>query len=190
MSRTPCWTPSAQHLLDPCARPAQPSPAAGPEGDFSTNGVTCVLLICFSSAYREGSPMACSPTQAIGRPLSVSGIQCRCPPAQKRAPFVRGCAPNDAGPSHDMGRVCLLTADGSSDDRDCQSAHGWLLLLPEPKALRLGAFLLPINVPARPLAWVIRTGELICTLNLARRCCTAACAAASGREPRVATARH
>ena len=56
MSRTPCGTPSAQRLLDPCARPVRPSPAAGPEGSFSASRTTRVLLICVSSALCEGSP--------------------------------------------------------------------------------------------------------------------------------------
>ncbi len=88
--------------------------------------------------------------QAIGRPIAVSGIRHRSLPVQKRAPFVRGCAPDDTGLSHDIGRVRLLTADGSSDDRACLSAHGWFLP-PEPKTLvAFGAFLLPLNIPARP----------------------------------------
>ena len=37
-------------------RPAQPSPAAGPEGSFSASRTTRVLLICVSSALCEGSP--------------------------------------------------------------------------------------------------------------------------------------
>lgn len=52
----PCGTPSAQRLLDPCARPAQPPPAAGPEGNSSKNRATRSLLICVSSAHCEGSP--------------------------------------------------------------------------------------------------------------------------------------
>lgn len=56
LRRMPCGTPSAQRLLDPCARPAQPSPAAGPEGSFSASRTTRVLLICVSSALCEGSP--------------------------------------------------------------------------------------------------------------------------------------
>jgi len=88
----------------PCARPARPSPAAGPEGSFSASRSLRVLLVCISSARCEGSPDGL-PVRATRRPFVVSGIRCRCPPAQKRAPFVRGCAPDDAGPSHDMGRV-------------------------------------------------------------------------------------
>ena len=76
--------------------------------------------------------MAC---QAASHPETLHGqrYSMPCPTAKNWAPFVRGCAPEDTGANHDMRRVRLLTADGSSDDRACQSAHGWFCP-PEPKA--------------------------------------------------------
>src|SRR3546814_3981022 len=92
--------------------------------------------------------MAC---QAASHPETLRGqrYSMPCPTAKNWAPFVRGCAPEDAGANHDMRRVRLLTADGSSDDRACNSPR----VVPSSRAeghTAFGAFLLPINVPARP----------------------------------------
>lgn len=111
MSRMPCGTPSAQRLLScPCARPAQPSPAAGPEGSFSANhvrGFPTRSADLHFSASAKGPPMACQPAN---HPETLRGqrYSMPCPTAKNWAPFVCGCAPEDAGANHDMRRVRLL----------------------------------------------------------------------------------
>src|SRR3546814_17451810 len=93
--------------------------------------------------------MAC---QAASHPETLRGqrYSMPCAPAKNWAPFVRGCAPDDAGANNDMRRVRLLTADGSSDDRACNRPR----VVPSSRAeghTAFGALLPQINVTAHPL---------------------------------------
>src|SRR3546814_2984629 len=93
------------------------------EGSFSANhvrGFPARSAELQFSASAKGPPMAC---QAASHPETLRGqrYSMPCPTAKNWAPFVRGCAPEDAGANHDMRRVRLLTADGSSDDQACNS---------------------------------------------------------------------
>ena len=44
---------------------------------------------------------------------------------------MRGCAPDDAGPNHDKGRVNAETANGPTDDRNLNQYTGGFLLQAE-----------------------------------------------------------
>ena len=69
-----------------------------------------VPLIEVFASIRERSPDALARKAArCQEPAWVDGIRCRCPPVKKRVPFVCGYTPEDAGPSHETGRVRLLT---------------------------------------------------------------------------------
>ena len=94
--------------------------------------------------------MACPPAS---HPETLRGqrYSMPCPTAKNWAPFVRGCAPEDAGANHDMRRVRLLTADGSSDDRACNSPR--VVLSSQAEGCEaFGAFLLPIKILAESSA--------------------------------------
>src|SRR3546814_15978864 len=93
------------------------------EGSFSANhvrGFPARSADLQFSASAKGPPMAC---QAASHPETLRGqrYSMPCPTAKNWAPFVRGCAPEDAGANHDMRRVRLMPADGSSDRQEERS---------------------------------------------------------------------
>ncbi len=59
----------------------------------------------------------------------AEGIPCRCPPAEQRAPFVCGCTPEVSGPSHETGRVRLLTQRTALTTARADAAHRWFSFL-------------------------------------------------------------
>jgi len=137
--------------------------------------------------------MACQPASHL-ETLRGQRYSMPCPTAKNWAPFVRGCAPEDAGANHDMRRVRLLTADGSSDDRACNSPRVVLSSRAEGHTA-FGAFLLPINVPARPGPHEQETRHEPATSH-PTRCAPGRATAVRqrvqrhrGREPRLATPR-
>src|SRR3546814_1445021 len=52
-----------------------------------------------------------------------------CPPAKHRAPFVCGCTPEVSGPSHETGRVRLLTQRTALTTACADAAHRWFSFL-------------------------------------------------------------
>ena len=99
----PAGRPARNAFLFVCAS-VQPSPAAGPEGSFSANRLPRVLLVCVSLATAKGPRWLAWQREPPGDPL-WSAVFSAGAHRRKTAPFVRGCAPDDAGPNHDMGRV-------------------------------------------------------------------------------------
>jgi len=76
--------------------------------------------------------MACPPAS---HPETLRGqrYSMPCPTAKNWAPFVRGCAPEDAGANHDMRRVRLLDEQPVLATTGPATAHGWFCH-PEPEA--------------------------------------------------------
>lgn len=104
------------------------------EGPFSANRVCRGSFDRDASVDDEGSPDAWRACVIASRQETprVDGIQCRCPPAEQWAPFVRGCVPKDIDPSHDTGRVRSLVQHAALTTAGTASAHGWCFFL-QPK---------------------------------------------------------
>ena len=102
------------------------------EGRFSANRVFRDSIDRDAPVDGEESPDAWRAC-VIARPQEtprVDGIQCRCPPAKQRVPFVRGCVPKDVDPSHDTGRVRLLMQRAALTTAGTATAHRWFLSSP------------------------------------------------------------
>ena len=75
----------------------------------------------------------------------VHGIRCRCPPAEQRAPFVRGCVPEVSGPSHETGRVRMLTQRMALTTAWPAAAHRWFSYSSADGLRVIGALVVPVS---------------------------------------------
>lgn len=155
MSCSPRDFPSTHPLLQRCARLTPPRRVRETRRSFFANRIRCDSIDRDASVDDEGSPDAWL-NRAVARRQEtpwVDGIRCRCPPAEQRAPFVRGCVPKDVDPSHDTGRVRLLTQRAALTTAGTATAHRWLPLLrlkaqgPSARFVFVCLCLIPIGIP-------------------------------------------
>ncbi|EKY3918155.1 DNA cytosine methyltransferase [Enterobacter hormaechei] len=127
--------PSAKACSPPAVRVA-----GRDEGVFLPGCVNAACCSAISASDPKGLLAPCM--RGARRPFGDDGVRFRCPPVKQRVPFVRGCAPDDAGPSHDTGRVRPLTLRQAHDDSlfpvtahrwfPCQSLEAFSLQRPVP----------------------------------------------------------
>lgn len=131
MSCSPRDFPSTHPLLQRCARLTPPRRVRETRRSFFANRIRCDSIDRDASVDDEGSPDAWL-NRAVARRQEtpwVDGIRCRCPPAEQRAPFVCGCTPEVSGPSHETGRVRLLTQRTALTTACADAAHRWFSFL-------------------------------------------------------------
>ena len=115
----------AQPSVPACAIGERHHRREGPCSLITPTGRSLLSVCAAHAGFPDGFHFGNEGLRAVRKPCGASGIRYRRPPVKKRAPFVRGCVPEDTGPSHDTGRVCMLTqCQVPTTTRPCK-AHRW-----------------------------------------------------------------